>query len=98
MECTNCHNKLELNQFSFKNKKDKIYYLHCNLCREKSKEQRDSYKQIAKEKYEMLKKTNKIECDCGAIYTSFRSYHIYRHNYSKRHLEYEKNLINKKES
>lgn len=94
MECTNCHNKLELIEFSLKNKKEKIYYLHCNLCREKVKKQRETYKEVAKEKYEILKETNKIYCDCGVIYTGFRIYHIYRHKYTKRHQQYENDLIN----
>lgn len=92
MECNKCHIKLELSHFSLKNKKDNIYYLYCNSCREKIKKQQDTYKDIAKEKYEIIKEVNKIECDCGVIYSAFRSYHIYRHNNTKKHKQYEKNV------
>jgi hypothetical protein len=88
MECTKCKKRKGLEDYSYKNKKDKIYYNYCNQCREKSNIEKEKYKDIAKENYDILKKTNVIKCDCGKSYVSFRTYHIYRHNNSKYHLEH----------
>ena len=35
MECTKCKKKLELIDFSYKNEQNKIFYLHCDTCRNK---------------------------------------------------------------
>jgi hypothetical protein len=88
MECNICHKKLDLTEFSYKNKKDKIYYLCCNKCREKSLEYNNTYKYIAKIKYESLKESNNIKCECGIEYVAFRTYHIYRHNSTKKHQDF----------
>jgi hypothetical protein len=88
MECTKCHRRLNISEFSYKNKKEKIYYLNCNDCRKKIKETQDKYKQMAKDNYELLKKCNNVNCECGISYTAFRSFHIYRHNNTLRHIEY----------
>jgi len=88
MECTKCKTKKTLNEYSLKNKKEKIYYSYCNSCRDRVNIEKEKYKDIAKENYEILKKTNVIKCDCGKSFVSFRDYHIYRHNNSKYHLEH----------
>ena len=36
MQCTKCNVVKELNEFSFKNENEKIYYLYCDLCRSKT--------------------------------------------------------------
>jgi len=87
MECTKCKKKKMLNDYTLKNIKEGIYYTYCNHCRDKCNIERDKYKNIAKENYEILKKTNIIKCECGKSYVSFRTYHIFRHNNSKYHLE-----------
>lgn len=94
MQCTKCLKCLPLNLFSFKNEKQKIYYLHCNKCREKNND--NDKKEREKELYELIKKTNKIQCECGIKYISFREYHIIRHINSNRHLKRinEKNISN----
>lgn len=96
MECSKCHKYFDINSFSLKNKKQKIYYQHCNICREKNNEYLEFYKIKAKENYELLKITNYIKCECGAEYVAFRDHHIYRHYNSKRHLEYMKKKIENK--
>lgn len=83
MECTKCHKLLTLENFSYKNLKQKILYLHCNKCREKA--QNLEKKQREKEQYDFIKKTNLIHCDCGISYVSFRTYHTIRHLNSKTH-------------
>jgi len=83
MECTKCHKLLTLDNFSYKNIKQKIFYLHCNKCRQKL--QNPDKKQREKEQYEFIKKTNLIQCDCGITYVSFRTYHTMRHMNSKKH-------------
>ena len=44
MQCTKCHNNKDFNEFSFKNKAEKIYYLYCNDCRNKTLEVQKKYK------------------------------------------------------
>ena len=87
MECTKCHKILSIDNFSYKNVEEKIFYLHCNTCRDKVKSQINK-KQSEKEQYDMVKKTNVIKCACGKSYVAFRDYHIYRHQNSKYHLEH----------
>ena len=87
MECTKCHRLLTIDNFSYKNIHKKIYYLHCNKCREKLMANKNK-KQQEKEQYDITKKTNIIQCDCGKKYVAFRDYHIYRHVNSKCHLNY----------
>lgn len=85
MECTKCHRILPIETFSYKNVQKKIYYLHCDSCREKLKNMQHK-KELEREQYELVKKTNVINCECGKTYVAFRDYHIYRHNNSKHHL------------
>lgn len=86
MQCTKCYKCLSLDEFSFKNMKAKIYYLHCDKCRDKIS--KDGHKkEREKEQYELVKKTNVIECECGVKYVSFREYHTIRHINSKRHIK-----------
>ena len=86
MECTKCHKILDINQFSYKNIEKKIFYLHCDKCRQKILKDKD--KQIQeKQQYEFVKKTNIIDCECGRKYIAFRDYHIARHNNTKLHLK-----------
>lgn len=33
MECTKCHKVKGFNDFTYKNEKDKIYYMYCDFCR-----------------------------------------------------------------
>lgn len=84
MECTCCKKILDRDQFSFKNLDKKIYYLHCNTCREKIKDI-PYKKEREKEQYERVKKQSTIECKCGITYVAFRDYHILRHLNSKTH-------------
>ena len=91
MECTKCHKCLHKDEFSFKNLKQKIYYLHCDKCREKVQKNADK-KQREKEQYNLIKETNVIICDCGKKYISFRTYHTIRHMNSSFH----KNVMSKK--
>jgi len=85
MDCSKCHKILDKKDFSFKNVDKKIYYLHCNNCRQK---QNDEKKLKEKEEYLIKKLTNIIECSCGKKYVAFRDFHIYRHNNSLSHLAY----------
>lgn len=89
MECTKCHKLLSVDNFSYKNIKQKIYYLHCDKCREK--QNHANKKSIEKEQYEKVKTDNVIECECGRKYIAFRAYHIARHNNSFAHLSYIRN-------
>ena len=89
MECTKCHKKLSLSNFSYKNAKEKIYYLHCNDCRKKIINLQKNNKETIKENYNNIKDSNKIECKCGTCYVAFRKYHITRHENSKKHLLFE---------
>lgn len=83
IECTKCHKNLSLDNFSIKNAKEMIYYLHCNNCRNKI--ENETKKEREKEQYEMVKQTNVINCSCGACFVSFRTYHYARHMNSKKH-------------
>ena len=82
MECNRCKNKKDIEDFSYYMKNNnKIYYLSCNTCKNKSK----NIKEKHKEEYENRKNNNIINCECGIKYIAFRDYHIYRHNISKKH-------------
>lgn len=91
MECTKCHKVLDIHQFSYKNVAKKIYYVHCDKCRETILKDKDKQKK-EKEQYEFVKKTNVIECACGKKYIAFRDYHILRHNNTKTHIARMKNV------
>ena len=87
MQCTACKKILEITEFSYKNETKKIYYLHCNKCREKvTKDENVKVKQ--KEQYEKVKKQNVINCKCGVKYIAFREYHIHRHQNTIHHLQF----------
>jgi hypothetical protein len=90
MECTKCNKKLELNCFSYKDFNNKIFYLHCDKCRDKIRKQANK-KEIEKKNYNNIKETNIIECLCGKKYIAFRDYHIIRHQTTIYHI---KNIIN----
>lgn len=85
MECTLCHRMLEVKNFSYKNEAKKIYYFHCNECRDKFINNPE-IKKNQKEQYERTKKTSLINCKCGSQYVAFRDYHIRRHLSSKHHM------------
>lgn len=87
MECTYCHNVMSLDKFSFKNEAQKIYYLHCNACREKIINDPNKKKR-EKEQYNRVKKNSMIQCKCGTNYIAFRDYHILRHINTKCHQTY----------
>lgn len=93
MECTKCHKILSVENFSYKNVKQKIYYLHCDKCRETISIKQPNKQMNEKILYETIKKTNLIICPiCTRQYISFRTFHIKRHNDSKEHRKYlEKN-------
>jgi hypothetical protein len=86
MQCSSCHKILDLSQFSYKNIHKKIYYLHCDNCRESIKKSNPDKKENEKKQYERVKKHSVIHCKCGSEYVAFREYHILRHLNSKRHL------------
>lgn len=86
MECTRCHKILPVDKFSYKNAARKIYYVHCDSCREKLKKKQPNKQQNEKERYEIVKKNNVINCECGKTYIGFRDFHINRHLNSKFHL------------
>jgi hypothetical protein len=88
MECTKCHIRKELYDFSLKNKIEGIYYLYCDKCRQQTNDIQKKYKDKAKEKYELNKIINNIECDCGITFVCFREFHMYRHLKSKHHENY----------
>lgn len=88
MECTRCHERKDISEFSLKNKKEGIYYLHCDDCRKYTLQMQYKYKNKAKDEYEIKKITNVIECECGKSFVSFRDYHIYRHVNSQYHINY----------
>jgi hypothetical protein len=90
MECTSCHNILNLDKFSLKNEAKKIYYLHCNACREKIINDPNKKKR-EKEQYEKVKMNNVINCKCGIKYIAFRDYHILRHTDTQTHQIYLEN-------
>lgn len=85
MECTKCKKRLDLSFFSYKNIKDKIYYLYCDICREKTNN--DNVKIYNNINYLYVKNNNVISCKCGKKYIAFRSYHTTRHENSKYHKE-----------
>ena len=85
MECTKCHKILDKDKFSYKNIDKKIYYLHCDNCREKILKNKEK-KMNEKQQYEFVKRTNLIECSCGKKYIAFRDYHIKRHNNTISHI------------
>lgn len=86
MECTKCHLILDINMFSYKNVKQKIFFLHCDKCREKIALKKD--KEAERLAYETIKKTNLIKCPiCHRQYISFRTFHTIRHNNTKIHIQ-----------
>ena len=88
MECNKCHKIKKIDDFSYYNKNNrKIYYLNCNICKEKLTENTD-IKEKQKEEYENRKINNIINCECGISYIAFREYHTIRHNNSKKHKNY----------
>ena len=87
MQCTKCKEVLNLSEFSYKNIKEKIYYLYCNDCRKKSIESQKKYKERMKEDYNIVKDNNIIECACGTSYIAFRDYHIKRHENTNKHIK-----------
>ena len=62
MECNRCKNKKDIEDFSYYMKNNnKIYYLSCNTCKNKSK----NIKEKHKEEYENRKNNNIINCEIG---------------------------------
>jgi len=92
MECSKCHKIKKFCEFSFKNIEEKIYYLYCDDCRNKTIEEQFKYREKAYEEYNMKKINNKITCECGCSYVCFREFHMFRHINSKKH----KKLIKEK--
>ena len=92
MECTKCHKVKGFNDFTYKNPKDKIYYMYCDICRIKYFCDEDKYKERANIEYNMRKLENVVKCECGIKYVCFRDFHMLRHLNSKKH----KNLMSKK--
>jgi hypothetical protein len=89
MECTKCHKILDIEQFSYKNEKQKIFYLHCDKCRQKLLNNQPNKQKQEKMQYELVKKTNLITCPiCTRQYISFRTFHALRHNNTRAHLKY----------
>jgi hypothetical protein len=85
MECTKCKKRLELIEFSYKNEQNKIFYLHCDTCR--NKENNLKKKSYEKNQYNEKKETCKVNCKCGKIYIAFRDYHIKRHECTLFHIK-----------
>ena len=71
---------------------NKIFYLHCDNCRNKIKLQKNK-KNNELNNYNNIKHLKKIECICGKKYIAFRDYHIQRHEISNYHI---KNISNNK--
>ncbi len=88
MQCSCCKKILDKDKFSLKNEDKKIYYLHCNNCREKLKTSRPDKQKQEKQRYEKLKKDARIECNCGSVYVAFRDFHILRHLNTLKHKAY----------
>lgn len=89
MECTKCHKILDIENFSYKNEKQKIFYLHCDKCRLKLSNNQPNKKIKEKMNYELIKKTNMITCPiCTRQYISFRTYHTIRHNSTNAHQKF----------
>ena len=93
MECTKCRTVKNFEEFSYKNESEKIYYLYCDLCRKKTQVIQSKYKEKAKENYNLKKKYNSVQCECGITYVCFRDYHIYRHINSKKHINLLKSVV-----
>jgi hypothetical protein len=87
MECTKCKKTLDLEYFTYKNVQKKIYYFHCDFCREKIKKQKNK-KNLEYDNYYDVKINNLIHCACGKKYVAFREFHIYRHENTKSHIKY----------
>ena len=87
MECTKCKKRLDISNFSYKNKEKNILYFHCDICRDKIKSQKNK-KYIEIENYNLVKNMNFIICKCGKEYVAFRDFHIQRHENSKKHIKY----------
>jgi len=85
MQCSKCDKRKDLNEYSFRNESDKIYYLYCNTCRNETQEIQKKYKDKAVENYNLIKIINKIECSCGITYVCYRDFHMIRHLNSKKH-------------
>lgn len=85
MECTKCKKKLDLSFFSYKDTINKIFYLHCDNCR--NKQNNVKKKEYEKKSYSEKKELNIINCKCGKIFVAFRNYHIIRHENSLWHIK-----------
>lgn len=85
MQCTKCNVIKPFEEFSYKNVNIKIYYLYCDICRNKTLISQSKYKEKAIEEYNLRKKTNIVNCECGISYICFRDFHVYRHINSKKH-------------
>lgn len=85
MECTKCHKIKSLTEYSYRNKKEKIYYLYCDNCRKQTVEIQKKYKEKAVEEYNLRKTLNVIDCKCGISFVCFRDFHMIRHINSKKH-------------
>lgn len=88
MECFKCRTRKDISEFSLKNSKENIYYLHCDKCRENVKQLQTKHKEKMREDYELKKTTNLIKCECGISFVAFRDFHMIRHVNSKRHQNY----------
>ena len=85
MECTKCKKKLDLSLFSYKDFYKKIFYLHCDICRDKQDtSKKKEYENI---KYSEKKNINVIYCNCGKTFVAFRNYHILRHENTLFHIK-----------
>ena len=58
MECSKCHKIKKFCEFSFKNIEEKIYYLYCDECRNKTLEEQFKYKEKAYEEFHMFRHIN----------------------------------------
>jgi hypothetical protein len=92
MECTKCKKKLELNLFSYKDIENKIFYLYCDICR--NKKDNIKKKQYEKNSYNEKKELSVIKCICGKSYIAFRDYHIIRHENSVCHIKKCNKILN----
>ena len=88
MQCTKCSKILDISNFRFKNIEQKIYYLHCNICRERISKKEPYKKERERKQYEEVKQTNIVHCECGKCFIGFRQYHYARHLNSKKHQNY----------
>ena len=91
MECSKCHLRKDISDFSLKNVKDNIYYMYCYKCREQVVKAQHKYKEKMKEEYEIKKLTHVIDCECGMSFVAFRDFHMRRHVNSKYHKMYIQN-------